>query len=94
MPAIDGCARDIQHAQALDDGVVERLVVPAIGFAQEDAHHFGFARFALVDGFGSRRVLVFRDGLDDGRVLNFDEAVGNHVIERRKKLVDFRRRSR
>ncbi len=46
---IHGDARDVVSAHALDQRFMQRLIVPFVIFADEDAHQLGFA-FALQSG--------------------------------------------
>ena len=62
--AVDGGARHPHHAQALHDGVVERLALPLVGLTQEQAQHSRRAgRRAGAARLGRRRGGAGRAGL-------------------------------
>ena len=63
--------------------------VPAIRLAHEDPHQFGLARLALVRLLRLRPSLLLRRDLDHGRILNLNQAIGDHVVEGWKKLLHF-----
>jgi hypothetical protein len=63
---------NLHHSQLLDDGIVEGLVVPTVGFAQKDPHQLRFPRLAGVGRLCLRLPLLLHRYFYDARILDLD----------------------
>jgi hypothetical protein len=69
--SIDRGPGNIHRMQSFNNGIVKRLIVPAVRFAQVDAKQLGPAAVFLVGQFRPALFLLLRD-LDDKGVLDLD----------------------
>ena len=91
--AINGGAGNIHHVQAFHNRVVERLVVPAVRFAQIDAQQLGlcpcFSWAMSRSAFFSCRTLLMTWDL-----LHLDHPVRHHLVKCGEHFLDLSRPTR
>jgi hypothetical protein len=77
---------DVHHEQLLDDGIVERRIVPPVGLSHEHSQKLGGPCLASMGELGCWLGRSARE-LHHGGVLHLDQAIGDHLVKRGQDLI-------
>jgi len=77
---------DLHHSKLLHYRLVERLLVPLVGFADEDAKHLRGSLLPFMWNWWLRLHGLSRQ-LDDVSILHLDQPIAHYVVELGKHLL-------